>query len=411
MTVLRPPSSTAGVFQPTWGRGIFAFLLALAGFFLPQEIPLEWYPLNEPGTDINYLEISCASDKTGNVEISYDLGQRGHQPINTIKFPISPTAQTYTYTFPLPDAPMVEMHVSPPGQGGTLNIRQMRIINRRREEIRRFTRDLFRIGPEIAAISPWTDGWKITSTAAAIAPMSRIELYSPIIPAGKDHRNLLRCLVSTGYLSMILWVLLLAVLFTFYRPISWRDLGSHLGFMACLAICYAFVGNRGLIRNSIDYARYEIDSPIDPGLRLEFDLLSNNPTDAQLFWDTGQGISESESCRKQYESHSGIQILRFPLPNHPLHALRFDPREGEGRLEIRGIRVVDGGQRTRAVLPLDSLQPRQEITLLQAGSDSLIIETSPGGIDPITEFKPTALALINKTLAGQTAPVNLRLAR
>ena len=402
MTVLRPPSSTAGVFQPTWGRGIFAFLLALAGFFLPQEIPLEWYPLNEPGTDINYLEISCASDKTGNVEISYALGQRGHQPINTIKFPISPTAQTYTYTFPLPDAPMVEMHVSPPGQGGTLTIRQMRIINRRSEEIRRFTRDQFQAEHEIAGIAPSSEGWKLTSIAGATSPSTRVELRSPIIPVRKDHRNLLRCLLSTGYLTMMLWILLLAVLFTFYRPAGWRDLLAHLGFMACLALFFSVVGNRGLIRNSVHYARYQ-PPPLAPGLTLEFDVLTKSPAMAQLFYDTGNGFNEPESIRLNYEPHQGLQTLRYTLPGKPLKALRFDPREDEDQLDFRGIRIVDAGQNTRAVLPLNALLADKQIAELKIDQNQLHLRTAPGN-DPITLFSAAALLQINHAIADQPTP-------
>lgn len=67
-------------------------------------MPLEWYPLNEPGTDINYLEISCASDKTGEVQIFYNL-TRGINSLDSIRIPISSTTQTYTYTFPCPMRP------------------------------------------------------------------------------------------------------------------------------------------------------------------------------------------------------------------------------------------------------------------------------------------------------------------
>lgn len=387
-------------FQPSWRRLLFAGLLAFLGFLLPQEVPLEWYPLNNPGTDINYLEISCSANVTGNVEIRYDLAQRGYQPINTIRWPISPTTQTYTYTFPLPDAPIVEMRVIPP-TGGELTIRQMRIINRRNEEIRRFTYDLFRVERDSVIITPSTEGWKLISAPGATSPSTRIELFSPIVPVGKDHRNLLRCLLSTGYLSLMLWILLLAVLFVFYRPADWRDLLLHLGFMAGIAILFAFVGNRGLIKNSIHYARYTHPPPV-PGLRLEFDLISSGPTQAQLFWDTRSGINESESERQEYQPHQGLQHLRFNLPPKPLKSMRFDPRSNEGRLEIRGIRIVDTGQCTVAVLPLDSLHAVREISKLEAGKDVLNIEVTPKGTDPITEFSPEAVAIVNRALAGRS---------
>ena len=84
-------------FKPTWRRGLFALGLAIVGFLLPQEVPLEWYPLNEPGTDINYLEIACASDKTGEVQIYYNL-THGFNALNSIRIPISPTTQTYIFS-------------------------------------------------------------------------------------------------------------------------------------------------------------------------------------------------------------------------------------------------------------------------------------------------------------------------
>jgi hypothetical protein len=401
MQAAAPTGSSSNWFDPKWGRLSFAALIATLGFLLPQEIPLEWYPLDNPGTDLNYLEIACAANVTGEVKILYDLGQHGHQPIDTIRWPISPTSQTYTYTFPLPDAPIVEMRVIPP-VGGELTIRQMRIINRRDEELRRFTYDLFRAERDIAAISPSPDGWKLIATTKGIAPSTRIELYSPIVPVGKDHRNLLRCLLSTGYLSMMLWILLLAVLFVFYRPHNWRDLAFHLGFMACLAVMFSLVGNRGLVRNSINYARY-VAPAIPSDLKLEFDLVSSGPSVAQLFWDTGQGFNETESIRRNHEPHPGQQTVRFPLPNRPIKSLRFDPRDNPGTVLIRGIRLIDAGQRTHAVLPLDSLRPERDITKLDLGEDGLHIETTPVGRDPNTSFSAAALELINRTL---TRPVN-----
>ena len=423
-------SESTSWLQPSWARLGVAALVALLGFLLPQEIPLEWYPLNNPGTDINYLEISCAANVTGEVQIWYDLAQHGHRPIDTIRWPISPTTQTYTYTFPLPDAPIVEMQVRPPVAGGALTIRQMRIINRRGEEVRRFTRDLFRARHEIAAIVPLPDGWKVVSSVDATDPYARIELFSPIIPVGKDHRNLLRCLLSTGYLAMMLWILLLAVLFTFYRPkldftprqqsepsqehepqgdlgrqsrggrSGWRDLLVHLGFMAGLAIAFAFVGNRGLIKNSVHYARY-VAPKIPPGLSLEFDLVCSGPASSQLFWDTGAGFNEAQSLRQTYEPHLGLQILRFPLTAKPIRALRFDPSETEGKLLIRGIRIIDAGQNTRAVLPFDSLQAMREIASLKAGPTELVVETTPGSKDPILQFTPAAVAAVNQAMAKQ----------
>lgn len=387
---------------PTWGRLVVAAIIATLGFVLPQEVPLEWYPLNEPGTDINYLEISCASNVNGEVQIRYDVGTFGNRPIDNIIFPISPTTQTFTYTFPLPDAPIVELKVAPP-KDGELTIRQMRIINRRNEEIRRFTRDLFRVVSDVSVV-PLPEGWKLVSAKGASAPLTRIELFSRIIPVGMNHRNLLRCLLSTGYLAGMLFILLMAVLTATWRPRSWRDFFIHASFMAGLAVLFAPVGNRGLIRSSIHFARY-VPPPTPPGLKLEFDLTTTiTDRQSQLFWDTGSGFNETESLRLDHERHSGEQVLRFPLPERGLKALRFDPPDGNTKLGIYGIRVVDGGQRTRLALPLTTLTTSREIARLEMKDDQLLIETNKDAQDPILEFSPDAIARINRVFAAPALP-------
>lgn len=393
--------------SPSWLRLLLASLVAGIGFMLPQEVPLEWYPLNNPGTDINYLEISCASNVNGEVQIRYDPWLLGNRSFDSITIPISPTTQTFTYTFPLPDLPIVEMRVLPP-KDGELTIRQMRIINRRNEEIRRFTHDLFRIQHDIAAIEPLPEGWKMIATPGAPSPSARIELFSPIVPVGMNHRNLLRCLLSTGYLAGMLFILLMAVLTATWRPRGWREFFVHAGFMAGLALLFAPVGNRGLIRNSLHFAGY-VAPALPPDLKLELDLVTDNPAgQAQLFWDIGAGHREANSARAQPEPHVNQQTFRFPLPNRPVQSLRFDPLNGAAKLTIRGIRLVDVGQRTHLVLPLDILTPVRQIARVEAKEGELQIETTPDATDPILEFTPEALARINALLAPAAARRQLK---
>ncbi len=192
----------------------------------------------------------------------------------------------------------------------------------------------------------------------------------------------------------MLWILLLAVLFTFYRPLNWRDAIRHLGFMAALAFLFSAVGNRGLIKNSIRYARFVVP-PTVAGAALEIDLHIDQPLVAQLFWDRGHGISEADSLRQKYEPHDALQTLRFPLPVGPMKALRFDPLDEDSQLVVRGIRIVDTAERTLAVLPLNSLQPDRQISECSVADDLLTIKPTEGSNDPILSFVPTALSKIN----------------
>jgi hypothetical protein len=394
------PSREASPFS--WRRAGLALVLAAAGFFLPQEIPLEWYPLNKPGDDILQLEINCATDQDGRVQIFYNT-TGGINERESISWAISPTAHTYTYTFPLPDAPITELRLDPVGAGGALIVRNLRIIDRRGAEIRRFTRDDIVPVQQIAGVSPLADGWKITSVAGSNDPFANIRLPAPILAKDLNHRNLLRCLLSGGYLALMLWILLLAVLFAFYRPRDWRDGLRHAGFMAALALMFSAVGNRGLIKNSVHYARF-VPPPVPPGAILEIDLATDRPATAQLFWDSARGFNEADSVRAYYEPHPGLQTLRFALPDAPLKALRFDPLDDEARLAVRGVRVSDATRRTLAVLPLTALEAGADIATLSAGDGELVVTTAPGRKDPTLLFGTNAVRLINEALATRPRP-------
>jgi hypothetical protein len=207
-----PPSRGLDFFQPTWGRGLLAVAVAGIAFLLPQEAPLAYYPLNNPSDGLLLLEITCSASATGETQIFYDTGRHFNQ-LDSIRIPISPSSQPFTYTFPLPDAPIVAMRLNPLNCPGEFTITNFRIINRRGETIRRISQDDFQPTNEIAAIVPITGGWKLITTPAAKKPFSRIELHEPIIAKGMNVRNFQRCLLSWGYLALMLWILLLAVYF------------------------------------------------------------------------------------------------------------------------------------------------------------------------------------------------------
>lgn len=236
---------------------MLAALLVAAAFCVPQKakVPLEFYPLNHPGDDILYLEITCASNKAGSVRIWYDTTE-GFNEFDSFRWPISPTHQSFTYTFPLPDAPIVALRLDPPGQGAILTIARMQVVDRRGRVIRRLTSDMFTPLYQISAIAPVSSGWTITSTLDGIEPKTGINVLSPILSVGMNERNLQRCLMSSGYLALMLFIVLLAVLFAFYRPINGKSTLARIGFLSCLALLLSLLGNRRLLSDAIHYALY-----------------------------------------------------------------------------------------------------------------------------------------------------------
>lgn len=393
-----PPSRTRARTIAVWAA---TAALLVGAFFIPQEVPLEWYPLNNPGTDINYLELKCAANKDGWVQIYYDI-THGYNDLDSIRFPISPTEQTYTYTFPLVDAPMIRLRLDPVENGGSLKIHHLRIINRREEEIRRFPSWSLVPLHEIAGITEASEDWVVTSTADAKDPYAEFEPFPAIVPVGMNVRNLKRCLLSTGYLTIMLWILMMAVVTAFWKPSSWKDFLGKVGIIALLAVPLAMIGNRGLIRNSIHYARY-VPPVVHERFHLEFDLSSTRPQVAQIYWDTGMGQREPDSVRAGYAQRTDPQTIRFALPELPLRGLRFDPQDAESLVRITRIRVTNPSYQTIGEIPLDSLQPRQGVLPPRMENGALVVETTPGASDPIMEFTPAAVDAINQAVTSAKA--------
>jgi hypothetical protein len=230
--------------------------VAAVGFLLPQAVPLEYYSLNNPSSGLNYLEITCAANVQGETDVYLDTG-RGFNELEKIRLPIGPSTSAYTYTFPLPDAPLHNLRLDPFVSGaGEFTITNFRIINRRSAEIHRFTKEDFQPTHQIDAITPTNGGWKLVVKASADDPYSQLRLVRPIIPEGMNERNLKRCLLSWSYLALMLWILLLAVHFALRLHRDRRTAARAVIFLVFIALLFSFVGNRGLIKNSIRYARY-----------------------------------------------------------------------------------------------------------------------------------------------------------
>lgn len=378
------PRQTPDLFRPTIWRCVVAAVVAIGAFFISQEIPLEWYPLNNPSSGLRYLEIKCAANTTGNVQIFLNNG-RGINELDKISFPIGPSEMTFTYTFPLVDAPLREIRLDALDKPGELLVEGMRLINRRGEELRRFTIDDFGAKYGLSAIEPTQHGWKMV-VSDPHGGRAHIDFSHFSAPEGMNERNFKRCLLSTSYLAMMLWIILLAVFFAFRVPEPWRKTVRSMAFLAWLGIVFAFVGNRGLIRNSIRYAQTEVP-PVSHELRLEVDVNANQPDTAQLFWDSGKGFNELESGRAGSKDTRGLQTLRFSLPSQSIRALRFDPLVHVGSITLRRVRLVDSNGDVRATFTPEVFKPQYQIAKIEKKAefvvpDSYVVETEPNATDP-----------------------------
>ena len=390
------PSRLADGFRPTWRRGLFAVAVAAVAFLMPQEAPLVFYPLNNPSRGVLQLEITCASTVTGTTQVFLDSG-KGFNEGETISWPIAPSSQAYTYTFPLPDAPLLGLRIDPFDSGpGEFTVTNCRIIERHGTEIRRFTVDDLRDTNQIKEVASVPGGWKLV--AAGGDPHVSLDFPAPIVPERMNLRNLQRCLLSWSYLALMLWILILAVYFALVRDNWGRQTVMAAAFLAGIAMLFALVGNRRLIKESIHHANFR--APAGPHLWIEFTVAVDHPSLAQLFWDSGAGFNETTSASRDYSLLAGFHALRFPLPEVPVKGLRFDPLIAEGRLEIREIRIVDSNRTTRLAVPLTSLRAAQQIAAAEIAEGALSVRTTPHADDPIMLFDSAEVQAIDALIAS-----------
>ena len=81
---------------------------------------------------------------------------------------------------------------------------------------------------------------------------------------------------------------------------------------------------------------------------LVIDLESAQPGRLQVYFDMGQGLSESLSMIKRYQA--GQTELRYELPRGTLHGVRIDPDPGAAPIVFTHIGAVGFGGRERPKL-------------------------------------------------------------
>jgi hypothetical protein len=252
------------IIRPTRARILAVIAVTVAGFCLPQDVPLEYYPLNEPSAGTLYVEIVCEANVAGMVRLSLDTG-RLFKDVDAIRWPVNPGGPC-TYTFPLPDAPIRRMRLAPfETSAGELTVLSFRIIDREGRELRRFSIHNFQRSFQIAAIVPAGRGWRLVTNANATSPFSEIELHQALVPHGMNARNAKRCLLSWTYLTFMLGLMLLAVQAALRPgdslfgkgPPPRSALRSAL-YLVLVAALFSAIANRGLIR---DTARYAFHAP------------------------------------------------------------------------------------------------------------------------------------------------------
>ncbi len=125
---------------------------------------------------------------------------------------------------------------------------------------------------------------------------------------------------------------------------------------------------------------------------LETEVISSVAGRAQLYFDTGAGLSEKDSAGLVVAA-SHPQRLRFPLPAGTYRALRFDPIDGEGSVTFSPPRILAPRGAVVAELPPAQWHPNDQIERFERGAPAQIVARS-GVNDPyLTLSFPEPLTL------------------
>jgi len=123
-------------------------------------------------------------------------------------------------------------------------------------------------------------------------------------------------------------------------------------------------------------------------------MQSSAAGEAQLFYDTGSGYSESSSVTSSIAARTDFTYHLFRLPNDKILQFRFDPLSSAGRFVIRQIEVVNGLGTPIHSISTYQVKPAHQIREYKLLNQDLQIVTEDPADDPqliINLQKPLSL--------------------
>ncbi len=115
---------------------------------------------------------------------------------------------------------------------------------------------------------------------------------------------------------------------------------------------------------------------------LQIQMSSSVVDTAQLYLDTGKGLSDKEVVQNSLQSGDRFHVYDFPLPRRTIYSLRFDPLQRGGVVAIKGIAVVNGFGNPLLPIDLRALSPANQIKAFDIKDAILGIVTQDRADDP-----------------------------
>ena len=130
-------------------------------------------------------------------------------------------------------------------------------------------------------------------------------------------------------------------------------------------------------------------------LYLQVVLRSSLAGFTDVYYDLGEGLSESDSVKEPIGKSDDFRQYRFRLPNKKIYSLRFDPLRSGGHVEIQSILLADGLGNQRQEVPLTHVKPIHQIDKFLRVEEGLLVDIADGADDPqlmISFQKPIAVS-------------------
>ncbi len=114
----------------------------------------------------------------------------------------------------------------------------------------------------------------------------------------------------------------------------------------------------------------------------EVELASNTSGEAQLFYDIGRGINESDSVRVLIASNEALRTVRFTLPTGDYRQLRLDPIDRPAHLQLRNPRIsTPSGLLIHRFSPED-FSALNDVEIIERDNQTARLAVSATGNDP-----------------------------
>ena len=128
------------------------------------------------------------------------------------------------------------------------------------------------------------------------------------------------------------------------------------------------------------------DLPKVPQPAFVVEMRSDTNGVAQLFFDVGRGINESDSVRLPINASTSYKRLRFSLPGARVRALRFDPIDGSGTFSLRSAAIENPFGVVRRPFALSDLKALNQIASRAETPSELTFSTVPSAADPMLQI-------------------------